>query len=182
MDTHIVFTLTGADRIGIVEEVTRLLLKRGSNVEASRMSRLASEFAMLMLVSIPSEQLAGLETDMHNLVAQGYKVTTTQTEQVVAHAFQGWLPYQIEVHGADQEGIIHEIASTMRQRGINIESMDTQVVHAPVSGSPLFNMKGLFAVPPELAGQPWEAALINVGNLLNVDITITAVLIPETRS
>ena len=175
MDTNIIITLTGADRVGIVEEVTGLLLNRGGNVEVSHMAHLASEFAILMLVSIPSEQLAGLETDMQSLIAQGYKVTTTQTKQTDAHAYPGWRPYRIEVRGADQEGIVYEIASTMKERGINIESMDMQVVQAPVSGSPLFNMKGLVAVPPSLAGEPWEAALVNVGNRLNVDITVTAV-------
>ena len=174
MDTSIIYTLTGADRIGIVEEITRLLLNHGGNVETSRMVHLASEFAILMLVTIPSEQLAGLETDMQALIAQGYKVTTTQTAQMAAQAHVGWLLYQIEVQGADHEGIVHEVASIMRQRGINIESMDTQVVHAPVSGSPLFNMKGLVSVPPSLVGQGWEAALVNVGNQLNVNITVTA--------
>ena len=173
MDTHIIYTLTGSDRIGIVEEVTRLLLKHDGNIEASRMARLASEFAILMLVAIPSEQLVGLELDMQTLIAQGYKVTIALTQQSVDQSRSDWLLYQIEVQGADTEGIVYEIASTMRQRGINIESMDTQVVHAPVSGSPLFNMKGLVAVPPVLAGQPWESALVHVGNQLNVSITVT---------
>lgn len=174
MDTNIILTLTGADRIGIVEEVTGLLLNRGGNVEVSHMAHLASEFAILMLVSMPSEQLAGLQMDMQSLIAQGYQVTTTQTKQTYAQAHPGWLPYQIEVRGADQEGIVHEIASSMREQGINIESMDMQVVQAPVSGSPLFNMKGLVAVPPGLAGQSWVATLVNVGNRLNVDIIVTA--------
>lgn len=175
MDTNIILTLTGADRIGIVEEVTGLLLNRSGNVEVSHMAHLASEFAILMLVAIPAEQLGGLEQDMQSLIAQGYKVTTTQTKQTEAQAHPLWRHYRIELLGADQEGIVYEIASTMRQQGINIESMDMQVAQAPVSGSPLFNMKGLVSAPPSLAGGSWEAALIQVGNRLNVDITITAV-------
>ena len=174
MDTYIIYTLTGTDRIGLVEEVTQLLFDHGGNVEASRMIHLASEFAILMLVSIPSEQLTSLEMAMQTLIAQGYKVTTTQTKPPIRQSQPGWPSYRIEVHGADHEGIIHEIASTVSQHGINIESMDTQVVPAPVSGSPLFNMQGLIAVPPSLAGQPWEAALVSVGNKLNVDITVIA--------
>ena len=175
MDTNIILTFTGADRIGIVEEVTRLLLNRGSNVEVSHMAHLASEFAILMLVSLPTEQLAGLEMDLQSLIAQGYKVTTTLTKQTDAHAHTGWRPYQIAVRGADQEGIVHEIARIMREQGINIEFMDMHVAQAPVSGSPLFNMKGVIAVPPSLAGQSWETALIAVGNRLNVDVTVTPV-------
>ncbi len=53
MRTDIVFTLTGTDRIGIVEEVTGVLLGLEGNVETSRMVRLGGEFALLMLVSLP---------------------------------------------------------------------------------------------------------------------------------
>jgi glycine cleavage system transcriptional repressor len=173
MRTNIVFTLTGADRIGIVEEVTRLLFERGGNVETSRMARLGGEFAILMLVSIPAEQLAQLDRDVQGLVAQGYKVTTSRTEQTYAAAHAGWLPFRIAVRGADHEGIVHEVARYLSQRGINIESMDTGVTQAPVSGSPLFTMTAVVVVPPALVSQDWQVALNDVADRLNVDITVT---------
>ena len=175
MDTPIILTLTGSDRIGIVEEVTRILLNCGGNVEVSHMAHLASEFAILMLVALPDDQVLGLESDMQSLMAQGYKVTLTQASQTEAQAHPGWVSYRVELLGADQEGIVHEVAATMRQQGINIESMDMQVVSAPVSGSPLFNMKGVISVPPGLTGHGWEAALIHTGSRLNVDITLKAI-------
>ena len=61
MKRNLVLTLTGPDRIGIVDRVTGLLLDRGGNVETSRMARLGGEFAVLMLVSLPSEHCAGLD-------------------------------------------------------------------------------------------------------------------------
>jgi glycine cleavage system transcriptional repressor len=175
MLTNIVLTLTGTDRIGIVEAVTKMLLDHGANVETSRMARLGGEFAMLMLVSMPSEQFVGLEKDVENLIARGYNVTTSRTEQTYAETHPGWLPYQIEVHGADHEGIIHQVARYLSERGINIESMDTETARAPVSGSPLFTMIALVAVPPSLAGQDWKAALETMGHHLNVDIKVSAV-------
>lgn len=174
MRTSIVFTLTGPDRIGIVESVTKMFLDHGGNVETSRMARLGGEFAMLMLVSLPEEQSAGLDGDMDALVARGYKVTTSRTEQKAVEMHEGWLPYKIEVEGADHEGIIHEVARYLSERGINIESMETGVGHAPVSASPLFTMTAIVAVPPSLAGQKWEAALQDKGDLLNVDIRVAA--------
>jgi glycine cleavage system transcriptional repressor len=175
MHTNIVFTLTGTDRIGIVEEVTQLLLDLGGNVETSRMARLGGEFAILMLVSMPSKQLANLDKSIENLIAQGYKATTSQTEQTYAEAHPGWLPYQIEIHGADHEGIIHQIARDLSRRGINIESMDTGITRAPNSGTPLFTMTALVAVPPGVLSQDWEAALEDVGYHLNVDIKVSAI-------
>src|SRR5689334_2997987 len=101
MQSPIVLTLTGPDRIGIVEEVTRLLLERGGNVEMSRMARLGGEFAILLLASLPAEGAAGLEEGLGGLTARGYKVTISRPERARAEIPAGWLPYEIEVQGAD---------------------------------------------------------------------------------
>src|SRR3954447_4257721 len=126
MPKTFVLTLTGPDRIGFVEEVTGLLLERGGNVETSRMARLGGEFAILMFVSMPTEQFPGLEHDLESLAARGYKVTTTPVEQSTAEPHLGWLPYQIEIEGADHEAIIHEVAHYLWEHGINIESVDSE--------------------------------------------------------
>ncbi len=174
MHKNIVLTLTGTDRVGIVEEVTQLLLDLGGNVETSRMARLGGEFAILMLVSLPVAQLATLDKDVEKLRAEGYKITTCETELTYAQKHPGWLPYQIKVLGADHEGIVHEIAHYLSQCGISIESADTETVRAPISGTPLFIMTALVVVPPDLHEQDWEAALSEVGHHLNVDTQVTA--------
>ena len=173
MRVNVIFTLTGKDRVGLVEEVTRLLLELGGNVETSRMARLGGEFAILVLVSMPSEQLAGLDKTANRLTAEGFKVTTTQTEPTQAAMPPGSKPYQIEVQGADHEGIVHEIARSLAERGINIESMETGTVRAPISGSPLFTMTARVTVPPGLVDQAWEAALEEAGHRLNVDVEVS---------
>jgi len=174
MRTNIVLTLTGTDRTGIVEDITKLLLGLGGNVETSRMARLGGEFAILMLVSMPDGRLADLDESIRNLTSQGFKVTTSRTGQTYAEGHAGWLPYQIEVLGADHEGIIHEISRTLSQCGINIESMDTATTRSPNSGAPLFSMIALVAVPPSMPGRDWEAALEEVRHRQNVDIKVSA--------
>lgn len=172
MRTDVVFTLTGRDRIGLVDQITGLLLGLGGNVETSRMARLGGAFAVLMLVSLPAEQISSIEEALKTLTAQGYKITISQTEPGQAEAQAGWLVYQIEVEGADHEGIIHEIAHHLSQRGINIESMNTGTKPAPISGTPLFTMSALVAVPPSVAGDDWRTTLDEVGQRLNVEISV----------
>jgi glycine cleavage system transcriptional repressor len=173
MRNNLVFTLTGPDRIGIVEDVTQVLLEHDGNVETSRMVRLGGEFAILMLVSMPAEQIAVLNKAVESLIAEGYKVTIGETVETYADQYRGWLPYRIELRGADHEGIVHEVAHYLSQRGINIESMDTALVAAPMSGAPLFSMTAEVAVPPDLIEQDWVAELEGVGHHLNVDITVS---------
>ena len=174
MRSDIVLTLTGTDRVGIVEEVTKVLLDLGANVETSRMARLGGEFAMLMLMSVSPDQAADLEAALEGLAERGYKVTTSETQQTYAEAHPGWLSYRVEVDGADHEGIVHEIASGLSRRGISIESMETSVSQAPVSGSPLFAMAAVVVVPPGLAEAEWLAALDDAGRQSNVDVRVMA--------
>ncbi|MDR3637252.1 MAG: ACT domain-containing protein [Isosphaeraceae bacterium] len=172
MVRHFVLTLTGPDRIGIVDRVTGVLLGRRGNVETSRMARLGGEFAVLMLVSMPADQFSGLSHDLEALIAEGYRVTTTQAEQSYAEAHPGWLPYRIEVQGADHEGIIHQVAHYLSRQGISIESMESGTTTAPVSGSPLFTMTSEVVVPPALSGVDWAGGLQQVAGQLNLEVRV----------
>ncbi len=169
---NIILTLTGPDRVGIVERVTGLLLARGGNVETSRMARLGGEFAILMLVSIPRERLDGLEGDFDSLADEGYRVSTKLAERPQTQPHSGWIPFRIEVEGADHEGIIHEVARYLSERGINIESIDSETTLAPVSGSPLFSMTAQVLAPPSLSGTSWERGLDAIADRLNLEIRV----------
>jgi glycine cleavage system transcriptional repressor len=172
MPKNFVLTVTGPDRIGIVERVTGRLFAQGGNVEASRMARLGGEFAILMLVSIPEDRIAALDVDLEALAAMGYKVTTTATDRTHAGTRPDWQPYRIEVEGADDEGIIHEVAHYLSERGINIESVESETTPAPVSGSPLFSMTAQIVAPPSLAGTNWEAGLDEIADRMNLEIRV----------
>ncbi|WP_435017467.1 glycine cleavage system protein R [Tundrisphaera sp. TA3] len=174
MPSNFVLTLTGPDRIGIVEELTGLLLERGGNVETSRMARLGGEFAVLMLVSMEADRVSGLDDRLADLGTRGYKVAITPARHTYAEAHPGWVPYRIEVQGADHEGIIHEVARYLSGRGISIESMESESTPAPTSGSPLFSMTAQVVVPPGESQSGWEAGLESIGGRLNLDITVSA--------
>jgi len=172
MRSQIVITLTGPDRVGIVEEITGLLLGLNCNVESSRMARLGGEFAVLMLVTVPDNRAADLAEAFRDLTSQGYKVTYSQTDGTAARP--EWSAYRIEVEGADHEGIIHEIAQGLAKRGVNIESMETSAKPAPTSGTMLFTMVAEVAVPAGLADTDWIDQLSEAGAQANVDIEVVA--------
>jgi glycine cleavage system transcriptional repressor len=172
MNKNIVLTLTGHDRVGIVEKITNVIVKLGGNIETSRMARLGGEFAMLALVSLDDKQNSALETDLQILRREGFQVTFLQTEDNHAGKYPGWLPYQIEVMGADHEGIIYEITHFLAQKGINIEEMETTTAPAPMSGAPLFKMQATVFAPPKLSFHAWSNELEEIGDKLNVNIKI----------
>lgn len=172
MSMTIVFTLTGTDRIGIVDEITRSFLQLGGNIEASRMARLGGEFAVIMLVKLPVDKRQALDQTVADLSRRGYQVTTGETAVTGTRSAQGWLPYHLEVSGADHEGIVNRIAHTLSEHGINIETADTDSTHAPNSGILLFTMRALILVPPRLQEGSWRQALTEVAREQHVDIAI----------
>jgi glycine cleavage system transcriptional repressor len=171
MPKNIVLTLTGRDKVGIVDNVTSLIVKHGGNVESSRMARLGGEFAMLMLIALPDKEHASLDQNFKQLRGEGYQLALVETEDD-SKKYAGWLPYEIEVTGADHEGIIHEISHHLAAQGINIESMDTSSTPAPMSGTPLFTMKGIVLVPPKLTFHVWSDSLEDIGDKLNVSVKV----------
>ena len=127
---------------------------------------------MLLLVSIPESEAEHLSGNVESLSDEGFKVTVTETEWGVAARRKDWLPYQIEVRGANHEGIIHKIAEHLSKQGINIESVDTGVIPAPMSGAPLFTMDAIVVVPPDLPKNKWRDELEDVADRLNVEIEV----------
>ncbi len=173
MPKRYVLTLTGSDRIGIVQLVTESILECGGDVQASRMARLGGEFAMLLLVSIPDSETGRLTDNVGELAGEGFKVSLTETEWGVSTKRKDWLPYRIKVRGANHEGIIHELSEQLSDQGIHIEFIDTNVVPAPMSGTPLFMMDAIIAVPPDLPKHKWQDDLEEAADRLNVELEMS---------
>ena len=173
MRTSVVLTLTGPDRVGIVEELTKAMLELGGNVDISRAERLGGEFAVLMLVSLAEQDAEKIDSSLAHLTRQGYKVTVTPTDASAAERHAGWPAYRVEVEGADHEGIVHEIARGLSSQGISIDAMDTDTSRAPVTGTTLFSMSATVLVPPDVAATEWMAALDEAARESNVDVRVT---------
>ncbi len=173
MQKNLVITLTGPDQVGLVERFTKLVLEYHGNVDASRMARLGGVFAILMLVTVPEEDFDAFRTEIRNLRKEGFKLTTNETEQSDSQQYTGWMPYEIELRGADHEGILHGVTRFLAEKGINIETLDTNMVKAPMSGIPLFMMDAVVVVPPGINPHQWRDGLEEIGDRLNVEIDVS---------
>ena len=172
MAKDLVLTLTGHDKIGIVEKVTDLVLKCKSNIGASRMAHLGGEFAMMMHLTAPDEQFESLQKSLKALKNEGFTVNIVETSPVDIAKFSGWIPYQIKMAGADHEGVVHDITHHLTKNNINIENMETSIVSAPMSGTPLFSVSAIIVVPPAITFNDLEDGLEKVGDGLNMDTEV----------
>ena len=81
MKQLIVLSAIGNDRYGVVNDLTKVILDCGGNIEESRMSALGNEFAMLLLVSGSWHTLARLESELKKLEeSAGLSLTMRRTE------------------------------------------------------------------------------------------------------
>lgn len=174
MRRQFVLTLSGSDRVGLVEHVTETILKFHGNVESSKMAHLGGEFAILMLISAPEESADTLVSHLTALEEEGFQVSLQQTRPDKRGKRQGWIPFKVTVEGADHEGIVYHVTHQFVEFGINIETMDTRIVMAPMSGTPLFSMEAIVVAPPESAVNVWKDKLHQIGTEHNVNIDVTA--------
>jgi glycine cleavage system transcriptional repressor len=175
MRKHLVVTGSGGDRPGVIERFTRVILDHHGNVEASRMSRLGGAFAMLMLISAPEADIPPLQAALDAVCREDdFQLNTRLTDlaQAEGETKPAFTPCGIIVSGADHLGIIHQIARYLAEQGINVESMSTEVVAAPMSGAPLFTMQAVVRVPSRLTVADLEEALDEIGHEVGVEASI----------
>jgi glycine cleavage system transcriptional repressor len=169
---YLVLTVVGPDRRGTVEKITAAVLDYQANIEESRMARLGGEFAVIMLLSLPAGQEKDLVAGLERLQEQGLTVIARQTDLSRLEKFQGYVPYEISVIGADHEGIVHRVARYLAAERVNIEKVDTRVTQAPVTGTPLFSMFTMVQAPPELSLSLLRQKLAELGDELGIDIEV----------
>ena len=169
---YLVVTTVGPDRRGVVEKITDVMVRHRANIEESRMARLGGEFAVIMLVSIPGNKEETLLDQLNALKEAGLTVISKPTNLSRLEKFQGYVPYEISVVGADHEGIVHSVARYLFQEQIQVETMDTHVSKAPTTGTPIFSMHATVQVPPTLSLGQLRRKLEDVGDELGVDIEV----------
>jgi glycine cleavage system transcriptional repressor len=168
---RLLVTAAGPDRIGFVDEITGVLLHHGANIEESRMARLAGDFAALMLVTLNEEQVELLLKALESLRSRAMDVSARRLLGQ-PELFREYRVYLISVTGADHEGIIRNIAHELTQMGINIAELESDVDNAPTTGTPLFNMKAVLQVPPDLAISEVRASLSRTAAEMSVSILL----------
>jgi glycine cleavage system regulatory protein len=144
MRTSLVLTVIGADRPGIVEQLSDQVLAAGANWEESTMARLAGKFAGLLRVSVDGDRADRLAAALRALSSGDLTIVVERSGEVDAGRF---VALTIEIIGSDRPGIVRDIAHVLAQNGINIEELETEVTSAAMSGEMLFRARARVRLP-----------------------------------
>lgn len=165
---YAVLTAIGADRVGIVDDVSGLVAARACNIEESRMAVLGGEFAVIMLVSGAKDRLDGLAADLAGAGERlGLHLRIAATREPRPEKGR---PYLLETVSLDTPGIVHSVTAVLRRHGVNIESLETDTAAAPWTGAPMFRMRAHVVVGPgvEVARLRDDLAKVEAGQDLDV--------------
>jgi glycine cleavage system transcriptional repressor len=175
MTHHAIFTAIGSDRPGLVDEVSQFIFERGGNIEDSRMVNLRGQFAMMVLVGGEDAALDKIRAELgyfshaSHLHAELKPIEAPKTPGGAA------MPYRLTATAMDQAGLVHRIAHALRTLDVNIESMDTQLSAAPITGAPMFEMELLMSVPRTTPIAKLREQMTKLCDELNIDWQLAAV-------
>lgn len=173
MRKYAILSSVGKDRPGIVDAVSTFLFEREANIEDSRMAVMGGRFSIMTLFSCNETQLAAIQGSIGVLEELGLSTSLHDAEEPTGVPGKTALPLKLDVRAMDHPGIVQKIVRVFHSHGVNIESLNTQVLRAPLSGAPLFNLSMEAAVPAEISIADFKEELTLLASEMNIDLNFT---------
>jgi len=178
MSKKFMLTAFSKDRPGIVADISQIIYENGYNLEDSAMTNLADEFAIILLFSPLS---AGEETELEEKLSMECRRLErekgiTAFIRPVSHEKRkpkaDYYAKNLHVEGQDQAGIVYKVSRFLADSDINITSLNSEVKFSPESGAAIYRMELSVEIPQNVSLQTVEQELNQIGDQLNVDITV----------
>ncbi len=170
-NSHLVISALGKDRSGIVDQLSKAVYELDCNITDSRMTVLGGEFAVLLLVEGPWNQLAKLEDQVQELQEKlTLTITTKRTEERDANA--NLLPYGVDVVSLDHPGIVYSLANFFSEKNINIEEMTTSSYAAAHTGTPMFSVRMSIGIPANIHIAALRDEFMDFCDNMNIDAVL----------
>ena len=174
MEQKFIMTAFSKDRPGIVADVTEVIYENGCNLEDSTMTNMLNEFAIILLFTGKGDQLHDqllsacrrLEREK-GITAFIRAVEAKDRDKQSDHFIK-----TINVEGIDQAGIVFKISRFLADQNINIASLTSQRINSPESGTAIYFMEIKAQVPEKVSLAHLEKGLSDVGEELNLEITV----------
>jgi glycine cleavage system transcriptional repressor len=169
--TFSVLTVIGPDRIGIAEDIARLVAGQGGNIEESKMAVLGGEFAAIALICMPAASLEAFPALLKSRepelnLAFSLKATTEPRPMALGRS------YLLETASLDSPGIVQAVTAVLKLHGINIEELETETQPAPWTGTPMFRMRATLILGSGVSAAQLKADLARLEGERDLDISL----------
>ena len=147
--TSLVVTIMGSDRPGIVSLLSDRAQRHGANWAASRMGRLAGEFAGMVHFEVPRDRADALATALQALESTGLRLNIAKSDAADVPATLRSI--ELSLVADDRVGIVSQLTRVLAERGIGIENIQTEIVRGGASGKMTFKVHAHLLVPAALS-------------------------------
>jgi len=174
MNQLIVLSVIGTDRPGVVDEISKVILECGGNIDESRMTALGNEFAMLLLVSGNWHTLNKLEASLDKLTT-GNDLTVTVKKTATRENTDECMPYGVDIVCLDEPGIVFNLANFFAARKIEISELVTRRYSAAHTGAPMFSLQMTISLPGSVHISQLRDEFMEFCDQLNLDALLEPV-------
>ena len=171
---QLVISAIGTDRPGIVNELSQLIVRNNGNIDDSRMTVLGGEFAIILLISAPHDDLDIIESILNKEAGRlALSIISKRTGSPDSTA--DTIPYLVDVVSIDNPGIVYKLADFFSCRNINIQNMRTDRYQAPHTGTQMFSIEMIIAIPSNIIIPDLRDEFLDLCEEMNLDASIEAV-------
>jgi glycine cleavage system regulatory protein len=168
--TSLVVTIIGADRPGIVSLLSDRAQRFGANWAASRMGRLAGEFAGMVHFEVARDKADALAAALQGLESTGLRLAIAKSDESEVPATLRRV--ELEVVADDKVGIVSRLTRLLAERGISIENIHTEIVRGSVSGKTIFKVHANLLVPASSSVDELRREVGTLAHEMTVDIAL----------
>ena len=166
---HLVLTVAGSDRAGLVKALADVIAEHGGNWERSELSELAGVFAGVVLVSVDDAQAEAFTSALSRL--DGLLRVTAQSGSAASEA--SGTPLTFTVLGNDRPGIVRDVTAVLEEKALSIDRFESRTLEAPMAGGVLFEASAVVRVPEGADAASLTAALERLAGEIQVDLTVS---------
>lgn len=170
----LVLTVIGDDRAGLVDALARPIAEHGGSWDRSHLARLAGQFAGIVVVTVPDEQVGDLRARLEALLADGLLDVRVAIASAPAPTDEAQL-VALHLVGQDRPGIVRDVARALAASDVSIEELATSTGSAPMSGEQLFEATATLRLPAGVDVAVVRDTLESIANELMVDLDLTEV-------
>lgn len=166
---HLVLTVVGDDRVGLVGALAEKVAEAGGNWEQSELAELAGAFAGIVLVSVPDDHVEALTGSLRAL--DGLLNVTAHSGAAPISAREG-RTLAFTVLGNDRPGIVRDVTAAITAHALSIDAFRSRTLDAPMAGGTLFEATVEVSLPDDTGVAAITRALEDLAGEIQVDLTV----------
>ena len=162
---NFIIHISGLDRVGFISDISKEISSLNGNIEVSKMIKLGADFNMLILISLDPKHIDTFKKSLNQ-----YSDLSFMIKETLSNSDNNNNKFIFRLKGADNEGIVHYFTRLFSELNINILDLETKILNAPTTGSPLFYIKATIIISEYDSINKLEKSIANIENKKNVVI------------